>query len=43
MDFNEVISLGIKIYGDENTLDGIYQLNGVEYIVCGNTVIENNC
>tara|TARA_R110000737_G_C14517775_1_gene474804 strand:- start:11 stop:151 length:141 start_codon:yes stop_codon:yes gene_type:complete len=42
MIFDEVVSLGIKISGDETTLDGVYQLNGVEYIVFDGVAVEDN-
>jgi hypothetical protein len=43
--FDEVVSLGVKLSGEENggenDLEGVYQLNGVEYVVCGGTAVEN--
>jgi hypothetical protein len=42
MNVDEVVSLGVKVSGDESTLDGIYQLNGIDYIVCGDDAVEDN-
>lgn len=40
--YDEVVSLGVKTFGmpDEakDSLDGIYELNGVSYVVSRNTV-----
>lgn len=39
IDIHEIIALGVKTFGDDkSSMDGIYQLNGVEYVVCGTSV-----
>ena len=40
----DVLTLGIRTYGnsDSDSHDGIYELNGVTYIVTGNTVVKES-
>ena len=42
--FHELLSLGIKTYGDaeSESTDGIYELNGETYVLTGTTVIKQS-
>lgn len=35
----DVINLGIKTYGEPDSTDGLYELNGCNYVVTGDDVI----
>lgn len=42
MSFYDITTLGTKTYGEDDTTDGIYLLNGVSYVVIGETVTKRD-